>query len=103
MDQVRELNGILDEEDRNVVANNVEVALVRVAALVSMGARNMQQVGYSVGLCEKTYNLVAKPWTSRAVSALPRDPATVENRTKVGVFLPLEPKNDAAVMLLKSS
>jgi hypothetical protein len=50
----------------------------------------------------KTYNLVAKPWTSLAVSALPLDPATVENLTKVGVCLPAAPKNDAAVMLLKS-
>jgi len=49
-----------------------------------------------------TYSLTAKPWTSRAVSALPREPATVEKRTNVGVFLSLAPKKDAAVMLLKS-
>ena len=31
-------------------------------------------------------NFVANPWTSRTVSARPREPATVENRTTVGVL-----------------
>lgn len=49
-----------------------------------------------------SYNLVANPCTSRAVSALPRDPATVENRTNTGVSFPALFKNEAAVMLLQS-
>lgn len=52
---------------------------------------------------EETYNRVAKPWTSRAVSALPLDPATVEKRTKTGVSLPAVFRNDAAVRLLQSA
>lgn len=47
-----------------------------------------------------THNLVAKPWTSRTVSALPRDPATVEKRTNVEVCLPSSDRKLAAVMLL---
>lgn len=44
------------------------------------------------------YHLTANPCTSRTVSALPLDPATVENRMKIGVFFPDEPKKDAPVM-----
>jgi hypothetical protein len=33
------------------------------------------------------------------VSALPREPATVEKRTKMGVSLPSSARNEAAVML----
>lgn len=35
VNQVRELDSILDEEDRNVVSNNVKVALISVATMVS--------------------------------------------------------------------
>lgn len=49
-----------------------------------------------------TYNLTANPWTSRAVSPLPREPATVEKRTKTGVVFPSSERKEAAVTLLKS-
>jgi hypothetical protein len=52
---------------------------------------------------EDTYNRVAKPWTSLAVSALPLDPATVEKRTNTGVCFPAAFRNDAAVRLLQSA
>lgn len=91
VNQVRELDSILYEEDRNVVSNNVKVSLISVATMVSA-------VFAVPG--EMTYNRVAKPWTSRAVSALPLDPATVEKRTNVGVVFPLELRNEAAVTLL---
>ncbi|KAG6102692.1 hypothetical protein E4U31_003316 [Claviceps sp. LM219 group G6] len=38
--------------------------------------------------------------TSRAVSALPREPAAVEKRTNTVVFLSLCPKHEAVVILL---
>lgn len=93
VDEVGELNRILNKEDGNIVSDNIEVALIGIAASVSFCRTSLASTG-------STHNLVAKPWTSRAVSALPLDPATVEKRTKVGVFLPLEPRNEAAVMLL---
>ncbi len=58
---VRELDGVLDEEDRDVVADQVEDALTGV-------------------------ELVAKPPVSRTVSDDPRGkPTTVENRVNTGV------------------
>lgn len=50
----------------------------------------------------ETHNLVANPWTSLARSELPLDPATVENRTNMGVCFPGALRNDAAVILLQS-
>lgn len=93
MNQVWELNRILDEEDGDVVPHNVEVAFVSEAVVdVSSWRRGPRQT--------RTHNLVAKPCTSLAVSALPLDPATVENRTNVDVCLPASPKKEAAVRLL---
>lgn len=93
VDEVGEVDSILDEEDWDVVSDNVEVALVGVAV-------QTMSILDSVAGCCVTHKRVANPWTSRTVSALPRDPATVEKRTKVGVDLPLELRNEAAVMLL---
>ena len=44
------------------------------------------------------YNLTAKPRTSRARSAEPLLPATVENRTNAGVFSPGRCRRSARVM-----
>ena len=60
MDEVRKLDRILNEEDGDVVADEIPDALVRV-------------------------EFDREPRTSRGVSADPRDPATVEKRTKTGV------------------
>jgi hypothetical protein len=49
-----------------------------------------------------TYSLVAKPRMSLTLSALPLEPATVENRTKTSVCFPAALRKEAAVMLLKS-
>jgi len=46
------------------------------------------------------YNLKAKPRESRTLSAEPFSPATVEKRTKRGVFLPTLFKNAALVISL---
>jgi hypothetical protein len=42
-------------------------------------------------------NLVAKPRTSRGVSAEPRSPATVEKRTNTGVRFPFADRKEARV------
>jgi hypothetical protein len=63
VDDVRELDRVLDEEDRDVVADQVEGAFFGV-------------------------ELVVKPQVSRTVSAEPREPSTVEKRTKTGVSCP---------------
>lgn len=84
---------------------DVEVALVRVAAscvLVQSITTPHSALPAGTSLANGTYNRVAKPWTSRAVSALPLDPATVEKRTYIGVSLPSSPRKEAAVRLLKS-
>jgi hypothetical protein len=99
VDEVRELNCILDEEDGNVVADYVKVAFVGISDHLMLSIRRVNAAEWKT----EAHSLVANPWTSRAVSALPRDPATVEKRTNTGVCLPFFPKNEAAVMLLKSS
>ncbi len=43
------------------------------------------------------YNLMAKPRTSRTVSALPRLPRTVEKRTKMGVSREVSVRTEAVV------
>jgi hypothetical protein len=90
------LNGVLNEKHRDVISDNIEIAFVGVTDPVSSGP---QPVGLPKGC--GPHNLVAKPCTSLTVSALPLDPATVENRTNVGVFLFSALRKDAAVMLLK--
>lgn len=47
------------------------------------------------------YHLVANPRTSRAVSAAPRDPKTVEKRTNFGVCLPTSVRTLAQVNSLR--
>jgi hypothetical protein len=49
------------------------------------------------------YYLVANPLTSRGVSTDPRKPATVEKRTKTGVFIDGEERKLAMVMLDQSA
>lgn len=97
VDEVGELDGILDEEDRDVVSNNIKVAFVGVTG------QCQRTFPFSHGQVSSTYNRVANPWTSLAVSALPRDPATVEKRTNTGVSLPAAPRKEAAVRLLQSA
>jgi hypothetical protein len=63
VDDVRELDPVLDEEDRDVVPDEVEVAVGRV-------------------------ELRREAPGSRTVSAEPRDPNTVEKRTNTGVSTP---------------
>lgn len=88
--------GVSNEHDRTTPATaHTKISLVGITdQLVS--SRQLSRENWH------THNLVAKPWTSRAVSALPLDPATVENLTNTGVSFPASPRNDAAVMLLKS-
>jgi hypothetical protein len=95
--EIGELDRILDEEDGDVVSDNVEVAFVGVAGRVCVSPRS--QYG---DRSNTTYKRVAKPWTSLAVSALPREPATVEKRTNTGVFFPSSLRKEADVRLLKS-
>jgi len=45
---------------------------------------------------------MATPRTSRSASAAPRSPATVENRKKHGVFLPVAEKRSALVYSVMS-
>ena len=71
VNDVGELDAVLDEEDGHVIAHQVERAFVGV-------------------------NFTAKPRVSRTVSAEPREPSTVENRTKTSVCLPLA-RNPALV------
>lgn len=54
-----------------------------------------------MGSC--AYNRLAKPRTSRTVSALPRESRTVEKRTKIEVFLSFLPRKEVVVRLLKLS
>ena len=63
VNQVRKLDRVLNEKNRNVIPYNVPVSLFRV-------------------------ELYGKPRTSRARSAEPLLPATVEKRTNAGVFSP---------------
>ena len=63
VNQVRKLDRVLNEKNRNVIPYNVPVPLFRV-------------------------ELYGKPRTSRARSAEPLLPATVEKRTNAGVFSP---------------
>jgi len=48
------------------------------------------------------FNLIAKPWMSRAVSAEPDLPATVEKRTVAGTFVLTCRKRGCDVMPLRS-
>lgn len=54
VNQVRELDGILNEEDGNVVSDNVKVALISIAILVSQALK-------SYILKWEVYNLMANP------------------------------------------
>jgi hypothetical protein len=79
MDQVGELDGVLDEEHRDVVADEVPVALLRVESSPRSRARRGR--GQSEPLL----------------------PATVEKRTKAGVFSPARWKMSARVILRRAT
>lgn len=96
VEEIGKLDGILYEEDGGIVPDNVKVAFVGVAIY------SVSFTTFAAAVKLQSYKRVANPWISRTVSALPRDPRTVEKRTSMGVFLSLAPRNDAAVMLLKS-
>lgn len=81
VDEIGEFDGISNEEDRSVVANHVPVTLL------------------SVKLNCKAYIGKQVPLGSLSVSAAPFSPATVEKRTKTGVFFPMESKSLALVNL----
>ena len=72
VDEVRELDSILNEK--------AGIPLPTISQLPS-----------------SVYNLKAKPRTSRTVSALPRDPRTVENRRKTGVVREVSVQTPALV------
>ena len=61
MDEIRKLHAILDEEDRNIIADQIKIAFFGI-------------------------EFHAKPRTSLARSVDPRDPTTVEKRTNTGVL-----------------
>ena len=67
MDQIRKFDRVLNEEDRDIVADQVPHALVGVEL-----DRKAAYVPRRIGV--------------------PRDPATVENRRKTGVSLPVSAK-----------
>ena len=95
MNEIRELDCILNEEYRNVVAHDV--------CTVSQYIENVRCFNLVPKLPSSVYSRVANPCTSRAVSALPLLPATVENLTKVSVCFPAADRKDAAVMLDQSA
>lgn len=81
VNEVRELDGVPNEEDGSVVASHVPVALL------------------SVKLDCEAYIAKQVPLGSLSVSAAPFSPATVEKRRKTGVFFPMESKSLALVNL----
>lgn len=91
--QIWELDGVLDEEHGDIVADNIKVALVGITLDGQSLCHHFDKLAY---------NLVAKPWTSLTVSELPLDPATVEKRIKIGVCFPSFARKEAPVILLKS-
>ena len=78
MNQIGKLDGVLDEEDRNVVAHQIPVAL--------SGVQLHREAAYVPGQ-------VAEPLF----------PATVEKRTKAGVRCPGRWNRSARVTLLRDS
>jgi hypothetical protein len=76
VDQIRKEDGVLDEENGDVVANDIWEVL-------AMNADGRRGIIYR---------------NSPAVSTLPLSPATVDIRTNIGVSLPAAERNDAAVM-----
>ncbi len=72
MNEIRKLDGVLNEEHRDIIADDVPVSFVRI-------------------------QLDGDPRTSRARSAEPLFPATVENRTKAGTRSPARAKTSALV------
>jgi hypothetical protein len=93
MNHIRELHSILDEEDWQVDADNIQVTCVSVEA--SCETSNVSSsVSTSMFLVSGR-----RPWIMR--KTYPLSPMTVEKRTKVGVFLPSSARKLAAVMLEK--
>jgi hypothetical protein len=87
MNHIGELHSILDEEDWQVDADNVQVTCISVeASCETSNVSSSVSTSMFLELLHKTY---------------PLSPMTVENRTKVGVFLPSAARKLAAVMLEK--
>jgi len=78
VDEIAEFQRIANEENRRVISHHIPIAF----------------------LCVK---LQGNPRGSRAVSAEPFSPPTVENRMKVGVFLPTVLNSFAVVYLVISA
>ena len=72
MDKIGRLDRILNEEDGDVIAHHIEIALVRVEFDRGTG-------------------------TSRGKSPAPVPPATVEKRANTSVFLPFSARDEAFV------
>ena len=77
VDQVGELDRVLDEEDRDIVADQIPIALLRKPS--------------------------GKPRTSRGVSTEPAPPATVEKRVNTGTLAPGRWNRSAFVMPVSDS
>jgi hypothetical protein len=94
MNHVGELHSVLDEEDWQVDADDVQIACVSVEA-----SCETSNISSSVS-ASAFFWLVAAVFDSM-YETYPLSPMTVEKRTKVGVFLPSSARKLAAVMLEK--
>lgn len=87
MNEKRELGWIAKEENRSVVHDLQKI----------LAYRKDRQIPTKSQFPSSVKNLTAKPRGSRAVSAEPFSPPTVEKRTRTGVFLPTSLKRSATV------
>ena len=80
MDKVGKLDTVLDEEDRDIVANNIPVPL--------RGVKFGRKPAHIANRLLKKKSHVSRGHYAKTglLTALPRDPCTVLNRTKVGVI-----------------
>lgn len=111
MDKIRELESILDEEHWNVVAYHVPITFGSIV-LQSLCVSEMHRTAWWPSISAKDHvstrvpecgrlTLIENPRTSRTVSADPRLPNTVENRTKVSVVREVSVKTLALVYSAK--
>ena len=97
VDEVRELGRVADEEDRGVVEHPVEVALLR----PELDSEPCHATVFSAGTAIQ--RPVDIPRGSRAVSAEPDSPPTVEKRIVVLALFPTLLKRAAQVKSEMSS
>lgn len=95
MNHIRELHSILNEENWQIDADDVQVACVGVEASCETSDIS-SSISTSVFLISICYACV-DAW----FETYPLSPMTVEKRTNVGVFLPSSARKLAAVMLEK--